>query len=143
LYTSIESLSVVAESLAPYRGSGAFRSSMLVRAGLPLAISELQLSDDVEVVDLDEPAVLVAEGLRPSRVATRQRSVTQRIAAGLFERHPDAAALLWWSTLEASWLNATIFDRAAASLSVRRTEKLTPDHPLVREAAAFLALRVT
>jgi hypothetical protein len=138
----MQPLSVVAESLAPYRGSGTFSSSMLVRAGLPLAISELELSDDVEVADLDDPAVLVAEGLRPSRVATRQRSVTQRTAAGLFERHRDAAALLWWSTLEASWLNATIFDRAAASLSVRRTEKLTQDHPLVREAAAFLALRM-
>jgi hypothetical protein len=51
--------------------------------------------------------------------------------------------LLWWSTLEASWLNATVFERAAASLSVRRTEELVPDHPLVREAAAFLALRMT
>jgi hypothetical protein len=116
---------------------------MLVRAGLPLAISELELSDDVEVVDLDDPAVLVAEGLRPSRVATRQRPVTQRLAAELFERHRDAAALLWWSTLEASWLNATVFGRAAPSLSVKRTQRLTPDHPLVREAAAFLALRMT
>jgi len=116
---------------------------MLTRAGLPLAISELELSDDVEVVDLDDPAVLVAERLRPSRVATRQRPVTQHMATGLLERHRDAAALLWWSTLEASWLNATVFDRAAASLSVRHTEELTPDHPLVREAAAFLALRMT
>jgi len=92
----VEPLSVVAESLAPYRGSEKLSSSMLMRAGLPLAISELELSDDVAVVDLDDPAVLVAEGLRPSRVATRQRPVTQHIATGLFERHRDAAALLWW-----------------------------------------------
>lgn len=139
----MEPLSVVAESLAPYRGSGAFNASMLVRAGLPLAISELELPDEADVVDLDDPAALVAEGLRPSRVATRQRAVTQDLAAGLFRRHRDAAALLWWSTLEASWLNATIFDRAAASVSTRRSEVLAPDHPLVREAAAFLALRMT
>lgn len=139
----MEALSVVAESLAPYRGSGTFSSAMLVRGGLPLAISELDLSDDDEVVDLDDPAVLVTEGLRPSRVATRQRPITQGMATELFERHRDATALLWWSTLEASWLNATIFDRAAASLSVRRTEQLAPDHPLVREAATFLALRMT
>jgi hypothetical protein len=133
---------VVVESLAPYRGSGAFNPSMLVRAGLPLAISELELSDNVEVVDLDDPEVLVAEGLRPSRLATRRRSLTQPIAASLFERHRGAAALIWWSTLEASWSNATVFERAAASLSLRRTEELTPDHELVREAAAFLALRM-
>jgi hypothetical protein len=116
---------------------------MLLRAGLPLAIGELELSDDVEVVDLDDPAALVAEGLRPSLVATRRRPVTQPMAATLFERHQDAAALLWWSTLEASWSNATVFERAAASLSLRSTEDLAPDHPLVREAAAFLALRMT
>lgn len=142
LYTSAEPLSVVVESLAPYRGAGRFSASMLVRAGLPLAISELELSDDVEVLDLDDPAVLVAEGLRPSLVATRQRPVTQRVAVQLFERHRKAGALLWWSTLEASWSNATVFDRAAGSLSARRTEQLTPGHPLVREAAAFLALRM-
>jgi len=116
---------------------------MLTRAGLALALSELDLADDLEVVDLDDPAVLVGEELRPSLVATRQRSVTQRVAGHLFDRHRKAGALLWWSTLEASWSNATVFDRAAGSLSVRRTEQLTPDHPLVREAAAFLALRMT
>ena len=83
------------------------------------------------------------KGLRPAGVATRERPVTQRLAAGLFQRHRNAAALLWWSTLEASWSNATVFDRATASLSVSGTQELTPDHPLVHEAAAFLALRMT
>jgi hypothetical protein len=143
LYASLEPLSVVAEALAPYRGSGRLSAAMLVRAGLPLAIGELELPDDAGVVDLDDPAVLVAEGLRPSRVATRQRPVTQRVAALLFERHRNATALAWWSALEASWSNATVFDRASASLSAKQTEQLTPDHALVREAAAFLGLRVT
>jgi hypothetical protein len=64
------------------------------------------------------------------------------MATALFEGHPGAAALLWWSTLEASWLNATVFDRGAASLTVKRSEQLAPGHPLVREAAAFLGLRI-
>ena len=41
VYASLEPLSVVAESLAPYRGAGRFRPSMLVRSGLPLAINGL------------------------------------------------------------------------------------------------------
>jgi hypothetical protein len=134
---------VVAESLAPYRGSGTFSPSMLTRAGLPLSISELELPDRLDVVDLDDPAVLTAEQLRPSAVATRQRRVTQLVARQLFERHAEAVALRWWSTLEASWPNATVFDRASGSLTVRRTDQLTPDHPLVLEAAAFLALRTS
>jgi hypothetical protein len=119
-----------------------FHPSMLVRAELPIALSELELAGRAAVVDLDDPAVLVAEGLRPSNVATRERAITQPIAAGLFRAHRRAAGLSWWSTLEASWLNATIFDRAAQSLSATRTEELTPAHPLVREAATFLALRM-
>jgi hypothetical protein len=47
----------------------------------------------MRTVDLDDPAVLVAEGLRPSRVATRERTVSQRLAAGLVERHRNAGAL--------------------------------------------------
>lgn len=138
----MEPLSVVVEALAPYRGSGTFHPSMLMRAGLPLALSELELAGRAVAVDLDDPAVLVAEGLRPSQVATRDRAVTQPIAARLFQGHRRASGLSWWSTLEASWLNATIFDRAAGSLSTRRTEELTPQHAHVREAAAFLALRI-
>lgn len=115
---------------------------MLVRGALPLAICELALPDRLEVVDLDDPAVLTAERLRPSRVATRERSVTQRIAIELFERHPKAAAFAWWSTLEASWRNVTVLDRSRASLTLERADELTPDHALVRDAAAFLALEI-
>ena len=34
-------------------------------------------------------------------------------AERLFDKHPDALGLRWWSTLESSWINVTLFDRAA------------------------------
>jgi hypothetical protein len=40
--------------------------------------------------------VLRRERLRPSRVATRERTVTQPLALALHEKHGEAAGLRWW-----------------------------------------------
>ncbi len=84
--------------------------------------------------------MLLDAGLRPSQVATNRRGVTQSDAARLFDAHPDAAGLRWWSTLEAAWINATLFDRAARALRVRGVHALEPSADDVRAAAAFLGL---
>ena len=66
--------------------------------------------------------------------------MTQPEAARLHDSYPDAAGLRWWSTLEASWINATLFDRAAPRLRVRGVSVLGPADEHVRAAAAFLGL---
>ena len=96
--------------------------------------------DDVVGLKQADPAVLVEAALRPSQVATNRRDVTQTDAARLFDAHPDAAGLRWWSTLEASWINATLFDRAARRVHVRAVHALDPGAEDVRAAAAFLGL---
>ena len=74
-------------------------------------------------------------------MATRRRAATQKYAARLFERHPDAAGLRWWSTLESSWINVTLFDRAASRLRARRPRRLSLDgDEAVSEAAELLGL---
>jgi hypothetical protein len=140
LYLAEQPVSAVAELLAPFRGTGRLLPSMLVRYGTPLALAELELADGVTVVDLDDPSTLIATDLRPSLVATRHREATQRQAADLYESHPTALGIRWWSTLESSWINWTLFDRAAGSLAVAATEELTADHPVVREAAELMGL---
>jgi hypothetical protein len=140
LYVAEDAASAVAEALAPFRGSGCLDASMLTRLGRPLALAGLDLPDEASVVDLDDPAVLAAEALQPSRIATRARRITQRLAADLFEAHPGAVALRWWSTLEASWINLTLFDRAAASLTVAELAELRINDQAVRDAAALLGL---
>jgi hypothetical protein len=141
LYLSEEPVSAMAERLAPFRGTGAVLASMLVRVGLPLALAAVELLDDAPGVDLDDPGVLLAEGLRPSGVATRQRGAMQGQAAAIHGSHPDAVGIRWWSTLEASWINWTLFDRVGSWLSVTGIEVLNLDHPVVREAAEFVGLR--
>jgi hypothetical protein len=140
LYVAEDAVSAIAEPLAVFRGSGSLTASMLTHLGLPLALAELELPDDAVAIDLDDPQVLVTEGLRPSRIATRTRTVTQELAADLYRTHTDAVGLRWWSTLEASWINWTLFDRAAAELSLTVLAELRIDDPTVREAAALLGL---
>jgi hypothetical protein len=71
---------------------------------------------------------------------TSDRVTTQAYAERLFEAHPDAAGLRWWSTLESAWINVTLFDRAARALSAGEPELLKTGHPAVAEAAEMLGL---
>lgn len=140
LYLAEDAVSAIAEPLAAFRGTGPLTAPMLIHLGRPLALAELALPDDVAVVDLDDPEVLVAERLRPSRIATRTRTVTQELAADLYRAHADALGLRWWSTLESSWINWTLFDRASDVLTVTEVAELRIDDRTVREAAALLGL---
>ena len=140
LYVSEEPISAIAEHLAPFRGTGALLPSMLVRLGLPLALAGVDVPDDSVVIDLDDPVTLEAEGLRPSQVATRRRSATQLQAAEIHATHAEAVAIRWWLTLEASWINWTLFDRGAGELELHHLAMLRVGDPLIREAADFLGL---
>jgi hypothetical protein len=141
LYLSEQPLSCVVEPLGRFRGQR-LTPALLLRRGLPLALAELELPEDAQLVDLDEPAVLRRERLRPSRVATRQRAVTQPQALALHEKHPAAAGLRWWSTFESQWLNVTLFDRAAASLRLVSVRALEVADDEIAAAAEALGLRV-
>jgi hypothetical protein len=140
LYLAEVAVSAVAETLAPFRGTGDLHPELLVRSGRQLALAELELAEHATLIDLDDPAMLVTESLRPSIVVTGQRSVTQDYAVGQFERHTDAAGLRWWSTLEASWIQVTLFDRALGGLSVHGVRTLAVDDEAVAAAASYLGL---
>jgi hypothetical protein len=141
LYVSAEAVSSVAEQLARFRGQRLL-PSLLRRRRLPLALAALDLADTAALVDLDDPAVLRRERLRPSRVATRARATTQPQARLLHDKHPHAAGLRWWSTYESQWTNVTLFDRAASNLRVRDLRPLAVDDPVVMEAADVFGLRL-
>jgi hypothetical protein len=141
LYLSDRAVSCIVEQFAAFRGQRLI-ASMLRRRGLPLALARIELDDGGELIDLDDPAVLRRERLRPSQVATRRRAFTQPQAAALFARHRTAAGLRWWSAWEATWTNVTVFDRAARALRLLDVSELRFDHPGVVEAAEVFGLRV-
>jgi hypothetical protein len=142
IYLSTSPLSTVVEQLARFRGQRLL-PSMLRRRGLPLALADLELDDGAELVDLDDPVVLRRDRLRPSRVATRDRAITQPQALALHGRHRKAIGLRWWSTYEATWINVTLFERGASRLRVRAVRALVIDDATVVEAADFFGLRPT
>jgi hypothetical protein len=141
LYLSASALSTVVEQLARFR-TQRLTPALLRRRALPLAVAELELSDRSTLIDLDDPAVLRRHGLRPSRVATRRRDITQALARRFHDAGTGILGLRWWSTYEALWPNVTIFDRAAAALQVRSVTALSIDDAIVIEAADFFALRI-
>jgi hypothetical protein len=141
LYLSEQPLSCVVEQLARFRGQR-LTPALLRRRGLPLGLAELELPDDTELVDLDEPAVLRRERLRPSRVATRERTITQPQARALHEKYGEAAGLRWWSTFESQWLNVTLFDRATSVLRLVSVRELEVADDEIAAAAEVLGLRL-
>jgi RES domain len=141
LYLADRAVSSVVEQLARFRGQR-LTGSLLRRRNLPLALAELELPDTTELIDLDSPAILRRERLRPSLVATRERAVTQSQARSLHERHPRAAGLRWWSTYEAQWIHVTLFDRAIRQLRLNAVRSLTVEDPAVAEAAQRFGMQV-
>jgi len=140
LYLSDRPASCTVEQLASFRGQR-LTASLLRRRGLPLALARLELDDDSELIDLDDPSVLKRKRLRPSRVATRDRGTTQPQALSLYRTHPKAAGLRWWSSWEALWTNVTLFGRATKSLTLVDVTELTLDHPALVTAAEMFGLR--
>ncbi len=138
LYLTDREAAAVVEQLARFR-SQRLIEPMLVRRGLPLAVAAIELPDDADLIDLDDPAVLRRRRLRPSVVATRDRSITQPQALAAY-RETDAAGLGWWSIHESLWANYTIFDRATPRLAVRDVRVLLLYDSAVVEAVDYLGL---
>lgn len=110
--------------------------------GTRRALAHLRLERADRLIDLDDSRTLVAHHLRPSEVATSQRTVTQRIAGALYDE--GAVGLLWWSTLESSWTNTTLFaERVRSSVAlVEHPTPLTTALPELRQASEHLGIDV-
>jgi hypothetical protein len=141
-YCSRVAVSAVAEAIKFLRGHRLEDEDLTRPDGTRRALAHFTLEHASRLVDLDDPRTLVARRLRPSEVATSRRAVTQHIAAALFDE--DAAGLLWWSTLESSWINATLFaERVRADVVlVEHPTPLTTALPELRQAAEHLGIDV-
>lgn len=141
-YCSVDPVACIAETLQPFRNQDVEERDLRRRPGSTLALVQLQLAEGLQLCDLDEPEELGRRALRPSRVATLDRHLTRKIAAGLFRE--GFAGFLWWSVLESLWINATLFsERVETELEVTagpRELQLTDTE--VRAAARRLGVRL-
>jgi hypothetical protein len=134
LYLGESAEHAVAEMLQGFRGRP-FAAATLRRIDVP---DELATS----IVDLDDPAQLLALGLRPSDVVSDDRARTRAIAARVYA--DGATGLRWWSKLSGDWhgvvlfLSHAPFDRLAPGVP----EPLTSSHPAVIGACRQLGIHL-
>lgn len=142
LYAARVEISAVAEWLVAFRGQSLAADDFVRTDGRRWALVGLDDSGLPDIVDLDAPSELVARGLRPSRIATRMRATTRDVARGLFSE--GISGFGWWSTLEASWSNVTLFaERTIDTLRVADgPHEIGIDDPAVGAAASAIGVRV-
>lgn len=118
LYCSMDHVSSIAEAIQRFRGRTLVREHLRRPPDRALALATFELAEQVRPVDLDDPHELVARDFRPSQVAGSSRKLTQLQAFRIFEEGHHG--FLWWSTLEASWINCTLFaERSRPFLSLK------------------------
>jgi hypothetical protein len=134
LYLSRQAVSPLAEHLRILR-TRTVTERHLSSEGRLLSLATVDDGGVGDILDLDDPRSLVQRSLRPSAVATRNRELTQSMAVAIYEE--GVPGFQWWSTIEASWINVTLFeDRVMDQLTLTGDpEPLTLEHPAVREAA--------
>ncbi|MGH2755128.1 MAG: RES family NAD+ phosphorylase [Actinomycetota bacterium] len=90
---------------------------------------------EAEVLDLDDPVALVDREIRPSRVVTRDRSVTQAWALDIF-REDRWAGVRWWSYHRPEWGSFGMWD--VSGYTAVDIEPLEATSEALTEAARLL-----
>ena len=141
-YAARSPVAAVAETIQAFRGRDLGPEDLQLADGSRLSMATLEDASLQAIVDLDDPAVLVQEGWRPSGVASRDRAVTQAMAVRAFEA--GALGLSWWSTLDSAWTNVTLFAErtidAGLVVSTAEPEPLSLKHPALVAAADHLGI---
>ena len=143
LYAARTPEAAVAEVLQAFRGRDLVDADLTLVSGAVQSLAILRDAALGPLLDLDEPVILTTRGWRPSRVASRDRSITQPMAVAAFME--GALGLSWWSTLDAAWTNVTLFAErtlGAGAVTVVGTERLTIRHPVVQATAAHLGIPI-
>jgi hypothetical protein len=141
-YAARSPVAAVAETIQAFRGRDLGPDDLALADGSRLMLAAFDDASLLATLDLDDPAVLVAEGWRPSGVASRDRAVTQAMAARVFDA--GALGLRWWSTLDSAWTNVTLFAERTIGAGLIEIEALPEPlslkHPALVAAADHLSI---
>lgn len=139
LYTSTVPISAIAEVIRDFRGK-TIENEDLTLYGKRLSLATFELSQQVTLVDLCDKDQLAQIQVDPVQIATKDRTMSQRLARQLYAQ--GVPGFLWWSSLEAQWTNASLFEsRTLAFLTIMDPViPLAVDHPDFIEAARALGV---
>lgn len=138
-YLASSGTHAVAEVLQGLRGERLESEAVRLRVQA-LALVEVRVTLPTRLVDLDDPATLVALGVRPSEVAHPDRAITQGIARRIHDT--GAPGFAWWSRFRGDWVSRVFFlDRVRPRQFTWGTPgRLSITHPEVLLAAEELGL---
>jgi RES domain len=103
------------------------------------AIAQYRLAESAAVCDLDDPTQLVALGLRPSDIVSRDYTRTRAWARRIYLQGAWAA-VRWWSYYDPRWTSFGVWGRSSLSLEDVRALRL--DDRAMIEAARTIARRI-
>ena len=131
MYVATSAAAAIGETFHSIR---TWRADMLAHPMLPGSQRRLATflfdEDRDQLLNLDDAQTLVEYRLRPSDVVIRDRHVTQRLAAQVWDTH-RFAGLSFWSNVRPQWQVHVIWD--PASLELVATEDLA-GHPGLYDA---------
>lgn len=141
IYASKAAVSAVAERLQGYRGL-TYGESNLYFKNYTWAIASFELLETTVLLDFTNPKILAKHEVNPLDVATKDRRVSQRLALKIYDQ--GAAGFLWWSSIEPSWTNASLFEsRVLSNIVVEKPIKLlTITMPEMIEAAKKIGVQL-
>ena len=96
------------------------------------ALINYKLDESSKIFEMDDPQNLVKLKVRPSKVVTRDRTITQNWALKVFKTQKNSG-VSWWSYYNPDWGCAGIWD--LKQLSVYSVEILTLEHPAFKQAS--------
>jgi hypothetical protein len=141
-YAACSPEGAVAEAIQAFRGRSLSDADLEMADGSALALASLDDEAVGPLLDLDDPGVLLERDWRPSEVASRDRRITQSIAARAWDG--GALGLSWWSTLDSAWTNVTLFAERTVDTGLVRlasdAERLRVGHPALIAAADQLVI---
>ena len=139
LYISLEPEAAIAEALGRLP---TWHPSDFVRVGgNQLVLATYELPDEVPIIDLDSLEALAALGIeRPSRIATRDRKITQSWARMIFEVGKYVGAR-WWSFYNPDWTSVGLWNVLRLRV-IGIPEALSAEHPLVQKTAREIVRQI-
>lgn len=108
-------------------------------SGYRRVLAWYDVDDSIRLCALDDPQELLCQGLRPSKVVTRDYSVTQAWALNIY-RQQAFAGISWWSYCDSRWTTVGLWDRGV--IRKHGTEELDIFHPALTEAARIIGVRI-
>lgn len=96
------------------------------------ALVSYEINDISPILNMDDANNLLKLQVRPSRVVTRDRAITQAWALKVFEGKKNGG-VSWWSFYNSDWVTLGIWE--LNNLKVKKVEILSLEHAAVQPAA--------